>query len=431
MLSTPPVRSRGSKIAFMFLTPGNLPFEKLWEKFFEGHEGRYTIYVHASREKPEHVSRLFIGRDIHSDKVQWGQISMVDAERRLLANALQDIDNQHFVLLSDSCVPLHNFDYVYDYLMGTNLSFIDFFYDPGPHGNFRYSQNMLPEVRESDFRKGSQPCLQPKWRSTETRSNRAASLPLPGTSRDECSFRTAQADVPRTHVPRESAGEKQGLIGTGVAFIGERRRRQTLRPAPCVAVYARSPTTICRIKYSTCSQSSAIKRGTVLRRRRCPVREAGPRISPGARGGGPWFSVKRQHALMTIADSLYYTKFKLYCKPGMEGGRNCYADEHYMPTLFNMMDPNGIANWSVTHVDWSEGKWHPKAYRAQDVTHGLLKNITSIDVSHHVTSDIKKVVTQNPCLWNGVKKPCYLFARKFYPESMNNLMYLFSNYTLF
>uniref|UniRef100_A0A453CT43 Uncharacterized protein n=1 Tax=Aegilops tauschii subsp. strangulata TaxID=200361 RepID=A0A453CT43_AEGTS len=106
-----------------------------------------------------------------------------------------------------------------------------------------------------------------------------------------------------------------------------------------------------------------------------------------------WFSVKRQHALMTIADSLYYTKFKLYCKPGMEGGRNCYADEHYMPTLFNMMDPNGIANWSVTHVDWSEGKWHPKAYRAQDVTYGLLKNITSIDMSHHVTSDSKVSVS--------------------------------------
>jgi hypothetical protein len=40
------------------------------------------------------------------------------------------------------------------------------------------------------------------------------------------------------------------------------------------------------------------------------------------------------------------------------------------------MDPNGIANWSVTHVDWSEGKWHPKAYRAQDVSYELLKNIT-------------------------------------------------------
>lgn len=34
-------------------------------------------------------------------QVVWGKISMVDAERRLLANALQDPDNQHFVLLSD------------------------------------------------------------------------------------------------------------------------------------------------------------------------------------------------------------------------------------------------------------------------------------------------------------------------------------------
>jgi hypothetical protein len=29
-----PVRSKNPKIAFMFLTPSSLPFEKLWEKFF-------------------------------------------------------------------------------------------------------------------------------------------------------------------------------------------------------------------------------------------------------------------------------------------------------------------------------------------------------------------------------------------------------------
>ncbi|GJN01820.1 hypothetical protein PR202_ga19120 [Eleusine coracana subsp. coracana] len=209
--------------------------------FFQGHEGRYSIYVHASREKPEHVSPLFVGRDIHSEKVTWGKISMVDAERRLLANALQDSDNQHFVLLSDSySVILFRVELISFYIFSSS------FYDPGPHGNFRYSKNMLPEVRESDFRKGSQ-----------------------------------------------------------------------------------------------------------------------------------WFSVKRQHALMIVADSLYYNKFKHHCRPGMEDGRNCYADEHYLPTLFY------------------------------------------------------KVVTQNPCLWNGVKRPCYLFARKFYPESINNLLNLFSNYTLF
>ncbi|XP_077238520.1 glycosyltransferase BC10-like [Tasmannia lanceolata] len=297
ILNAPSLHPKNPKIAFMFLTPGSLPFEKLWEKFLLGHEERFSIYVHASREKSEHMSPLFVNRDIHSNKVAWGQISMVDAEKRLLANALLDPDNQHFVLLSDSCVPLHNFDYVYNYLMDTNVSFIDCFDDPGPHGTGRYSDHLRPEVEKKDFRKGAQ-----------------------------------------------------------------------------------------------------------------------------------WFSMKRQHALIVLADSLYYGKFKNFCKPDVKG-RNCYADEHYLPTLFHMVDPNGIANWSVTHVDWSEGKWHPKAYRAQDVTFELLKNITSIDESTHVSSNKKKVVQQRPCLWNGMKRPCYLFARKFYPEALDNLMQHFSSYT--
>ncbi|AQK68846.1 Core-2/I-branching beta-16-N-acetylglucosaminyltransferase family protein [Zea mays] len=101
LLSMPMAMSKNPKIAFMFLTPGSLPFEKLWEKFLQGHDGRYSIYIHASREKPVHSSSLFVGREIHSEKVVWGRISMVDAEKRLLGNALEDVDNQFFVLLSD------------------------------------------------------------------------------------------------------------------------------------------------------------------------------------------------------------------------------------------------------------------------------------------------------------------------------------------
>eukprot|EP00256_Glycine_max_P057559 XP_014625424.1 uncharacterized protein LOC100784132 isoform X2 [Glycine max] len=264
ILNSPAVVSKNSKIAFMFLSPGSLPFERLWDKFFQ---------------------------------VIWGKISMVDAERRLLANALQDTDNQQFVLLSDSCVPLYDFEYIYEYLMYTNISFVDCFKDPGPHGNGRYSDHMLPEVEVKDFRKGAQ-----------------------------------------------------------------------------------------------------------------------------------WFAMKRQHAIIVMADNLYYSKFRSYCQPGLEG-KNCIADEHYLPTFFQMVDPGGIANWSLTHVDWSERKWHPKSYRAQDVTYELLKNITSIDVSMHVTSDEKKEVQSWPCLWNGIQKPCYLFARKFTPETLDSLLRLLANYS--
>jgi len=38
---------RVPKVAFMFLTPGPLPLAPLWERFFRGNEGRYSIYVHA------------------------------------------------------------------------------------------------------------------------------------------------------------------------------------------------------------------------------------------------------------------------------------------------------------------------------------------------------------------------------------------------
>ncbi|MCL7021955.1 hypothetical protein MKW94_007382 [Papaver nudicaule] len=116
----------------MFLTPGTLRFEKRWDMFFDRHEGRFSVYVHAFKETPVHLSRHFVNRDIHSEKVVWGEI---DAEKRLLGFAFQDPDNQQFVLLSDSCIPLRKFDYVYNYLMDTNTSFIDCYEDHGPHGS--------------------------------------------------------------------------------------------------------------------------------------------------------------------------------------------------------------------------------------------------------------------------------------------------------
>ncbi|CAJ2643391.1 glycosyltransferase BC10-like [Trifolium pratense] len=300
LLAFCPLQSKTPKVAFMFLTPGTLPFEKLWHLFFQGHEGKFSIYIHASKEKPVHTSKYFVGREIHSEPVSWGSFAMIEAERRLLANALLDPDNQHFVLLSDSCIPIRRFEFVYDYLLFTNVSFIECYIDPGPHGNGRYIEHMLPEVEIKDFRKGSQ-----------------------------------------------------------------------------------------------------------------------------------WFSMKRQHAIIVIADSLYFTKFKYYCRPNMEGGRNCYSDEHYLQTYFNMLDPRGISNWSVTYVDWSEGKWHPRSFRGQDVTFRLIKALSSINGSPHITSESKRTVLMTPCMRNGSRRPCYLFARKFYPDALDKLMYLYSNTTAF
>jgi hypothetical protein len=89
-------------------------------------------------------------------ETKWGDISMCDAERRLLANALLDYENERFVLLSESCAPLWNFTFTYDYLINSHHSFIGVFDDPGPFGRGRYSEPMLPEVTLGNWRKGAQ-----------------------------------------------------------------------------------------------------------------------------------------------------------------------------------------------------------------------------------------------------------------------------------
>ncbi|KVH97975.1 uncharacterized protein LOC112511667 [Cynara cardunculus var. scolymus] len=146
------------KIAFMFLTRGPLPLSPLWEKFFEGNEGLYSIYVHSLPSyKPNFsTSSVFYRRQIPGQMVEWGRMSMCDAERRLLANALLDISNEWFVLLSEACIALHNFSIIYRYISRSRFSFMGAFDEPGPYGRGRYNDNMLPEVNITQWRKGSQ-----------------------------------------------------------------------------------------------------------------------------------------------------------------------------------------------------------------------------------------------------------------------------------
>ncbi|KAM6569184.1 hypothetical protein CsatB_017169 [Cannabis sativa] len=146
------------KIAFMFLTKGPIPLGPLWETFFKGHEDLYNIYIHRHPSfidsTPE--NSVFYGRMIPSQPVEWGKSSMLDAERRLLANALLDTTNDRFVLLSESCIPLFNFTKIYSYLINSKKSFTGSFDDPSKVGRGRYNPKMSPEISLSDWRKGSQ-----------------------------------------------------------------------------------------------------------------------------------------------------------------------------------------------------------------------------------------------------------------------------------
>ncbi|XP_072967944.1 glycosyltransferase BC10-like isoform X2 [Typha angustifolia] len=150
---------RTPKVAFLFLARTDLPLDFVWHAFFQNaEEENYSIYIHS---KPRFVfdryttrSAFFYGRQIkRSVKVSWGESSMIEAERRLLAAALEDPANQRFVLVSDSCVPLYNFSYIYSYLMSSSRSFVDSFLDQKEE---QYQPKMSPTIPRAKWRKGSQ-----------------------------------------------------------------------------------------------------------------------------------------------------------------------------------------------------------------------------------------------------------------------------------
>jgi hypothetical protein len=89
-------------------------------------------------------------------RAYWGTLSISDAERRLLANALLDPANERFILLSESCIPLYNFSYIYAAFTSIPYSYVQAFDDPSVYGRGRYHPRMMPEVALEQWRKGSQ-----------------------------------------------------------------------------------------------------------------------------------------------------------------------------------------------------------------------------------------------------------------------------------
>ncbi|XP_070666837.1 glycosyltransferase BC10-like [Malus domestica] len=285
------------KVAFMFLTKGPVHLALLWENFFKGHQGLYSIYVHSSPsyEAASHPeSPVFHERRIPSQvisflldlillqcsvlqhvlqEVEWGKASLIEAVRRLLANALLNISNQHFVLLSETCIPLYNFSTVYSYLINSTRTFVEVFDDPSSVGRGRYYLSNYTRITVDQWRKG--------W---------------------------------------------------------------------------------------------------------------------------AWFAIDREVAIESISDRKYFPEF-LKCKG------YCFPDEHYLPTFVHLKFAARNANRTLTWVDWSKGGPHPTEYRSPNLTAALLSSLRS--------------GYGRKCEYNGRSTDvCFLFARKFMPDTLDKLLRL-------
>ncbi|GLT57022.1 hypothetical protein SLA2020_300270 [Shorea laevis] len=162
------------KIAFLFLTNSDLVFAPLWERFFQGHYQFYNIYIHADPSSKVSPPKWAISANfIPAIKTERASPSLISAARRLLARAIIDDPlNLYFALVSQHCIPLHSFQYIYKSLIGNPATAVRAFLTQPSHPSFieilsdeptlesRYIARgrdvMLPEVSFEQFRVGSQ-----------------------------------------------------------------------------------------------------------------------------------------------------------------------------------------------------------------------------------------------------------------------------------
>ena len=115
------------KIALCFLTYENLSKPFLWKSIIETNQDKVSAYIHNKHDfidKKYGLDKYCIQNKIDT---KWGDISLVRATILLFKEAFLNEDNEYFMLLSDKCIPLHNFEHIYKTIFDINSNIINTF----------------------------------------------------------------------------------------------------------------------------------------------------------------------------------------------------------------------------------------------------------------------------------------------------------------
>jgi hypothetical protein len=119
------------------------------------------------------------------------------------------------------------------------------------------------------------------------------------------------------------------------------------------------------------------------------------------RKGNQWFEMSQKLTMIVVSDIKYYPKFKnILCQSEL-----CFINEHYLPTMFNILKPSKIANQTLTYFDFPNNGTtspHPFQWEPEMITQEWIH-------------DLKEGYNRT---YNGHREynNCHLFARKFGPQ---------------
>ena len=112
------------KLAFLMLIYDEIESEILWNNYFRNIDtSKYTFFIHYKYDKP--LSFFESSKIDNPVSTDYADLSLVKAQNLLLREALKDQENQKFIFLSNSCIPLKPFNHAYRYLLNNDFCFFN------------------------------------------------------------------------------------------------------------------------------------------------------------------------------------------------------------------------------------------------------------------------------------------------------------------
>lgn len=161
------------KIAFLFLIYDIINHEDLWKEFFlqdrdnrdkrhaesltrpeaQALPKRHNIYIHYKSNVPlKHFEKHKLDKCVET---AWATVSLVIAQNLMIKAALQDPDNEMFILCSGACVPFKTFNHVINFL-NTDYSYFNVSSD---EQCFPRCNNALKYIDKNIVKKHHQWCI--------------------------------------------------------------------------------------------------------------------------------------------------------------------------------------------------------------------------------------------------------------------------------
>jgi len=149
-----------NKIALCFLTYDNLSQPKLWSEIINNNKDKLNVYIHNKTDFVDNTYELHKFCIPNKIATKYAHKSLIEATLELFRTAYNaDPLNRFFILLSDKCIPLHNFDFIYKQVFELNSNIIfSILSDNNPYGSMERYKYIKDKnfIKKKQFMKDSQ-----------------------------------------------------------------------------------------------------------------------------------------------------------------------------------------------------------------------------------------------------------------------------------